>query len=78
MTAKRIVRFKVTGSGSFPFEMLTLSECFPATLVDAEKITLSCPTVASEQRITMATYREPSSTEIREWGAKKWPITGIS
>jgi hypothetical protein len=65
--------FQVKGNGSFPFRLLSQDECYPASTLEAEKITLACPTVASEQAIMMCTTME-GSPHHSLWKQAKWPV----
>jgi hypothetical protein len=69
--------FRVRGTGSFPFEMLHKAQCFPASLADAEKIALSCPTVAPEQTIALASSSSKGLFSLAEWEAHKWRVVRI-
>lgn len=66
--------FTVVGSGGFPFDMLARCECWPASSIEATKITLACPTQAPEQKIVLATQKETSGHDAGLWQAAKWPI----
>jgi hypothetical protein len=68
----RLRYFTVRGCGSFPFKLLSTDECFPANVLEAEKIELACPTVAPEQSITLATAR--GTFNPGGWKLAKWPI----
>lgn len=70
----RRIFFSVSGDGSFPFRMLAIDECWPATEPEAEKITLACPTVASRQTITLVSERHPT---VAKWETAKWPIMAV-
>lgn len=65
--------FMVKGSGSFPFHLLSRDECFPANVLEAEKITLSCPTVAPEQQVMLCTQMDGAPRGVL-WREAKWPI----
>lgn len=67
--------FTVKGNGSFPFKLLHVDKCYPASEVDAERITFACATVAPEQRIALASTREPSYAL---WREAKWPVQSVS
>lgn len=69
--------FTVAGAGDFPFDMLALSECWPASAAEAHKIALACPTVAPLQRIMMTTNSELSGFVREQWHAKKWPVKNV-
>jgi hypothetical protein len=68
----RLRYFTVRGSGNFPFQLLSRDECFPASLTEADKIALACPTVAPEQSITLATARGTFTPSA--WKEARWPI----
>lgn len=68
--------FTVRGSGSFPFKLLSQDECYPATLAEAIKIELACPTVAPEQMIVLATSLE-GAPHPQLWREAKWPLQRI-
>lgn len=72
----RLRYFTVTGRGNFPFKLLSRDECFPASLLEADKIALACPTVASEQSITFATglVGAPHGSL---WAEAKWPVQRV-
>lgn len=63
--------FTVRGMGNFPFEMLYIDKCFPASLADAERIVYACPTQAPEQTITFCAPYEPT---VAKWKAKNWSV----
>lgn len=65
--------FTVVGRGSFPFKLLFLDHCYPATGAEAEKIVLACPTVAPEQTITLASADLDTPT-ISAWKEAGWPV----
>lgn len=65
--------FAVKGCGSFPFALLSRDECFPANVMEAEKITLACPTVAPEQQITLCTTTD-GAPRSQLWRDARWPI----
>lgn len=65
--------FQVKGSGNFPFEMLGFDQCWPASQVHADAIRMSCPTVADERSITLAT-REPGAPTPRRWAEYHWQV----
>ena len=71
----RIYRFLVVGAGSFPFKQLSRDCAWPATEDDAELIELSCPTVAAERTICLASHTEPNP---RLWREAKWPVKSIN
>lgn len=64
--------FVVSGNGSFPFKALSLQHAWPATVEDAAKIELACPTVAPNQRIKLATYEADLLPDL--WVLNKWPV----
>ena len=69
----RLRYFTVKGSGNFPFEMLCSNQCYPANIVEADKIRMSCPTVADERSIVFACdAMEP--VRVAAWAAVKWPV----
>lgn len=71
----RIYRFLVVGAGSFPFKQLFRDQAWPASEADAELIELSCPTVAAERTICLASHAEPNP---RLWREAKWPVKVIN
>lgn len=73
----RIYRFRVTGSGGFPFQLLYQSEAWPATREDGAKITYACPTQAPQMAITLATRKEPSGIDREMWSLEGWPVSHI-
>jgi hypothetical protein len=56
---------------------MALDECYPASLQDAEKIQLACPTVAPEQTIRLCSHNldTPRHTAWKEAG---WPIVNVT
>jgi len=69
----RLRYFTVRGSGNFPFEMLARTESFPASIVEANKIRMSCPMVADEREVTLAQL--PGTVRLgTEWAEARWPI----
>lgn len=73
----RTIFFTVKGSGNFPVSLLCLSECWPANLKEAEKMSYALPTQAREQRIVLATHTQLSSEVRGLWIQAKWPIQSI-
>jgi hypothetical protein len=71
----RPLYFAVKGSGNFPFHLLWLDSCFPATSEDAEKIVMACPTQAAEQLIVLKTYDGPPRGE--EWAQRGWRVLTV-
>ncbi len=66
--------YVVVGKGSFPFKQLHFDCAWPASVEDAERIELACPTVAPEQRITLTSSERPN---VGAWERAKWPIASI-
>lgn len=66
------MHFSVKGNGDFPFHMLAASKAYPADAHEAQKIALSCPTVAPEQTIWLETTRGYPIPPL--WKENKWPI----
>lgn len=69
----RLRFFSVQGEGNFPFEMLWIDQCFPATSHEASLIRLACPTVARKIDIVLATYKG-SDLSYRRWTEANWPV----
>jgi hypothetical protein len=69
--------FSVRGAGDFPFRMLSVCNCWPATNNDAHNIALACPTVAPEQTIILASDKKLESKEIKLWNETKWQLIRI-
>lgn len=65
--------FTVRGSGNFPFELLSRDECFPANVLQADALRMSCPTIADEREIIMASARRESPTH-SAWKVAKWTV----
>lgn len=68
------VYFAVKGSGNFPFHMLWLDQCYPATAEDAEKILMSCPTQAREYTIVL---KSGSTPHAKAWVERNWPVLSV-
>lgn len=69
--------FSVTGEGNFPFVLLCQDECYPATLADADKIALACPTVAPSVTIVLATHME-GAPKVHLWAKAKWRVLQVN
>lgn len=70
----RLRYFTVRGSGNFPFVLLSQDECFPANILQAEFVQLSCPTIADERTIVLASARGAGVPNHAAWKLAKWPV----
>ena len=71
-----MIYFCVTGKGDFPFSMLAVSKAWPVDAHEAHKIALSCPTVAPEQNIWLASNSGYPNSQL--WAKENWPIKQIT
>ena len=69
--------FAVKGNGSFPFQLLALDECYPASPQEADKITLACPTVAPTQTIRLCSHNL-DTPHTQAWKEANWPVEHVS
>lgn len=72
----RLYHFVVQGSGNFPVSLLALGECWPSSLIDAEKLSYALPTQAPECRFSLSSNRDPKYLRM-QWELAKWPIQRI-
>ena len=68
----RVHYFLVSGCGSFPFELLAEEKAWPASIADAKRIELACPTQAPEVSITFAKHGPPLM--LAQWRKKGWSV----
>lgn len=66
--------FTVSGEGNFPFIMLTRSQCWPLSTLDAQKVYMAAPTQAVKQLITLLSDKPLENIDYVEWKGNKWPI----
>lgn len=66
--------FRVSGNGNFPFIMLTRSQAWPLTIMDAQKVYMAAPTQAPEQHIVLCSDKPLENIDYVEWSGNKWPI----
>lgn len=68
--------FAVKGAGNFPFYMLHVDQCWPASEDDAEKLLLACPTQASEHTIVLKSVSH-QAPGVRMWAERGWPVVRV-
>lgn len=64
--------FIVSGAGNFPFECLSFDACWPASDHDADAIRMSCPTVADQREISLATHGTGPTPQ--KWAEYHWRV----
>jgi hypothetical protein len=88
MKFKYVSKFKVTGSGHFPIDMLRYDRAIPATEIDANRIHNQIAEIGNlggEVSINVIRYTEGKSTNsfgdmptIRRWESFGWRVSDIS
>jgi hypothetical protein len=67
---QQLFEYGVTGSGRFPFEMLSYDAAWPISEQDAASMTLD---QQSDRCIKLRSYREPT---IKRWTLLNWDVRG--
>jgi hypothetical protein len=67
---QQLFEYGVTGSGKFPFEMLSLDAAWPLSEQDAASMALD---QQNDRCIRLRSYREPT---IKRWTSLAWDVRG--
>jgi len=85
MKFKYVCKFKVTGSGSFPIDMLRYDRAIPATELDSSRIhNTFVPTTFDPITVSVIRYTEGKQTlsfgdmpTLRRWESFGWTVSDI-
>lgn len=71
------LRFKVTGNGYFPVDMLRYDRCFPVNSEDATRIQERCLDFSQTSTVTLESDARIVPTKDR-WQSFGWRVTDIT